>query len=289
MLVAIATPYYRERADVLRRCMDSVRAQTHPHVVHYMVADGIPQPEVIAEYPHVRHIVLSQGHANFGCTPRGIAAQCALAENADVVSFLDADNLLLPDHVASVVKVYKQASGAGTPVDAVFSSRYMFLPGHEHLRLLPPSEEAPGNSFVDTNCISLSRSAGFLWGAWSQLPRPLTPICDRAMCWLMQHYQLRVAWTQQRTVLYESNWKDTYLQAGLPPPKEGLHDEHLRSAGKGLTPEELWGLLRVRWTFGRNAASFTSSEPDQASQAHSLMSSGKASIRPSATSVPGDS
>ena len=64
----------------------------------------------------------------------------------------------------------------------------------------------------------------------------------------MQHHGLRVRWTRQCTVLYESRWRATYLQAGLPPP-EGLHDELLRSAGTGLTPEELWGLLRVRWTF----------------------------------------
>lgn len=251
MRVAIATPYYKERADILRRCMDSVRAQTYPHVVHYMVADGLPQPEVMAEYPQVRHIVLPQAHANFGCTPRGIAAQCALAGEADVVCFLDADNLFLPDHVASVVRTYEQASHAGTSVDAVFSSRYIFLPGHEHLRMVPPSDEAPGSAFVDTSCISLSRSAGFLWGAWCQLPRSITPICDRAMCWLMQHYQLHVAWTHQPTVLYESNWRAHYIQAGVPPPEEGLHDAYVRNAGQGLTPEELWGLLRVRWTFGQ--------------------------------------
>ncbi|MGB3069591.1 MAG: glycosyltransferase [Ottowia sp.] len=252
MRVAIATPYYKECPDILRRCLDSVRAQTYPHIVHYMVADGHPQSEVIAEYPQVKHIVLPQAHANFGCTPRGIAAQCALAEEADVVCFLDADNLFVPGHVASVVQTYEEASRAGRPLDAVFSSRYLFLPGHEHLRMVPAADEAPGSDFVDTNCISLSRSAGFLWGVWCQLPRSLTPICDRAICGLMKHHQLHVAWTKQHTVLYESNWRQHYVQAGLPPPETGLHDKLLHNVGKGLTPEETWALLRVRWNVSKN-------------------------------------
>jgi len=246
--VAVVTPCYKEPAAILRRCMESVRMQNYPHVVHYMVADGVPQPEVIAEWAQVRHITLPNGHANFGCTPRGIGAQCALADDFDVVCFLDVDNLLLSDHVESLVQVYDHARAAGRPLDAVFSSRYLFLPGHEHLRLIPPGE-ARGSAFVDTSCISLSRSAGFLWGAWCQLPRSLTPICDRAMCKLMRDHKLRVDWTEQRTVLYEANWKGAYELAGLPPPEHGLHDETFDFVGEGLTEEETWALLRVKWTY----------------------------------------
>lgn len=248
MRIAVVTPYLREAPPVLLRCMDSVLSQTHPSVVHYMVADGFAQHELMAARPEVRHIPLPQSHANFGCTPRGIGALCALADGADAVCFLDVDNLFLPGHVASVAQAYAAAAQRGRPADAVFSLRHMFLRGHEHLRVAPP-DEAPGATFVDTNCISLARSAGFLWGAWAQLPRALTPLCDRAMCWLMQHHRLRVLWTHQYTVLYESNWASTYVQAGLPAPGEGLHDERLRMPGAGLTREELWSLLRVQWSF----------------------------------------
>lgn len=249
--VAVVTPYYREPAAILRRCMESVQAQSYPHVVHYMVADGVPQPELMAEWPRVHHISLPHGHANFGSTPRGIGALCALADNFDVVCFLDADNLFLSDHVGSMVQVYEQARASGAPVDAVFASRYMFLPGREHLRIVPRGE-GRGSAFVDTNCMSLSRSAGFLWGAWCQMPRSLAPICDRAMCKLMQDHKLQVAWTERPTVLYESNWKQTYLQAGLAPPEQGLHNDTLDSVGEGLTEEETWALLRVRWTYVKN-------------------------------------
>ena len=247
--VAVVTPYYKEPAAVLQRCLQSVREQTHAQWLHYWVADGFAQPEVLAGEPRVRHIVLPNAHANFGCTPRGIGAQCALADGMDLVCFLDADNLLEPEHVSSLVQTYERARAAGTPLDAVFSLRTMFLPGHEHLRMTPPDEPV-GGTFVDTSCISLARSAGFLWGAWCQIPRSITPICDRVMCWLMQHHRLRVAWTGQQTVRYESNWAGSYRQAGLPVPASGLHDDTLDHVGRELAPEEIWALLRVQWSFG---------------------------------------
>lgn len=251
--VAVVTPYYKEAAAVLRRCLQSVRAQTHPDTVHYLVADGFPQPEVLADWPDVRHVVLPNAHANFGCTPRGIGAQCALADGMDVVCFLDADNYLEPAHAASLVQLYERARAAGTPLDAVFASRTLFVPGHEYLRLAAAGEPV-GGTFVDTSCISLARSAGFLWGAWCQIPRSIAPICDRVMCWLMQHHRLKVAWTGQPTVRYESNWAFSYRQAGLPVPVGGLHDDTLQHVGRDLSPEELWALLRVRWAFGQPGA-----------------------------------
>ena len=250
--VAVVTPYYKESPAVLQRCMESVRAQSHPQVVHYMVADGFPQHELMASWPQVRHIVLPHAHANYGCTPRGIGALCALADDVDIVSYLDADNLFLPGHAASVVQVVEQQRANGVMLDAVFASRHLFLPGHEHLRL-EAEGEGVGSPFVDTSCISLTRSAGFLWGVWCRFPRSLTPACDRVMCSLMQHHQLKVMWTQQHTVLYESNWRPTYLQAGLEPPEHGLHDDTLLAVGEGLTPDEIWALLRVQHVAG-NAA-----------------------------------
>lgn len=245
MRVAVVTPYYKEAAHVLRRCLDSVRAQTHAQLVHYLVADGFPQTELVGGQPGVRHIVLPNAHANYGCTPRGIGAQCALADDMDVVCFLDADNLYQPEHVASLVDVYQRASAAGMRLDAAFALRYQFVPGHEQLRIVPPGEE-PGSAFADTSCISFSRSAAFLWGAWCQIPKSLTPVCDQFMMSLIRYHQLNVTWTAQRTVLYESNWSATYVQAGLPVPTSGLHDDTLRQVGQGLTDEALWAMLRVR-------------------------------------------
>lgn len=250
--VAVVTPYYQEPPDKLRRCLQSVHEQDYPHVTHYCVADGFAQPDTVARFARLRHVVLPNAHGNYGCTPRGIGAQCALADGMDIVCFLDADNYLLPPHVASLVQAHQRACAAGQALDAVFASRTMFVPGHEQLELVPPGEE-PGAGFADTSCISLARSAGFLWGAWCQIPRSLTPICDRVMCRLMQHHRLRVAWTGLRTVRYESQWAMSYRQAGLPLPAAGLHDDTLLHVGRDLAPDELWALLRVPWRYGAAA------------------------------------
>ena len=109
--VAVVTPYFKESPATLQRCLASVSAQTYPRVIHYMVADGFPQTALLAQWPGVRHVQLPNAHANFGCTPRGIGAQCALADGVDVVCFLDADNLLEPEHVATVVQTVAQAVG----------------------------------------------------------------------------------------------------------------------------------------------------------------------------------
>ena len=42
MKIAVVSPYYREADDVLRTCLDSVRAQTYADCRHFVVADGVP-------------------------------------------------------------------------------------------------------------------------------------------------------------------------------------------------------------------------------------------------------
>jgi len=44
----VITPYYKEDPALLRRCMDSVRAQTVP-AEHFLVADGHPQDWIDSE------------------------------------------------------------------------------------------------------------------------------------------------------------------------------------------------------------------------------------------------
>lgn len=131
MKVAVVTPYYKERPEILRRCVESVREQTHGDVLHYLVADGHPQPETLRGYPGLRCIDLPVAHGDYGDTPRAVGATCALAEGADVLCLLDADNLYEPDHIESLLAVYRDGLQKGEPLDAVFAYRHLFLPGHD--------------------------------------------------------------------------------------------------------------------------------------------------------------
>lgn len=248
MKIAVVTPYYKEPAATLRRCIDSVLAQTYPNIQHYLVADGYPQPEVTQAYPGLSCIDLPQSHADFGDTPRAVGAICALNEGADILCFLDADNLFEPDHVTSVVAVYERGQTEGQPLDAVFAYRHVFLPGHEHLRL--EDQEDLSHRHVDTSCITMARSAAFLWPAWGLVPKGVSGACDRVMLALMRHHKLRMAWTGRHTVLYESNWRAHYRKAGLPVPDSGLHDHSLFAVRGKYSEEELFANLRVKLRLG---------------------------------------
>lgn len=242
MKIAIITPYYRETETVLRRCLDSVQRQTHTDYVHYMVADGYPRPDILKDYPRTVAVNLPTAHGDYGCTPRSVGSILALNEGAEVACFLDADNLLTPDHLESLVSTYRAAASQGHVLNAVFAMRHLFVPRHEHLRLVSPEDTA--HHHVDTSCISLHRSAAFLWPQWGLIPRDATPVCDRVMFDLIRSHHLLVAWTERFTVLYESNWSHSYIQAGLPIPAEGLHDGTLSSVK--FPPDEMLARLRLR-------------------------------------------
>lgn len=242
MKVAVITPYYRESEAVLRRCLDSVQRQTHGDFVHYMVADGHPRPDVLADYARMVAVNLPSAHADYGCTPRSVGAVLALNEGADVVCFLDADNLLESEHLESLVSTYRAASSQGKALHAVFASRYIFLPGHEHLRLV--DAEDMSRRHVDTSCISFHSSAAFMWPLWGMIPRAATPICDRVMFDLARSHGLYMAWTDRFTVLYGSNWSTHYQQAGVPLPAHGLHDGTLNHVQ--FPPDEMLARLRIR-------------------------------------------
>ena len=92
----VITPYYKEDPALLRRCMDSVRAQTVP-TEHFLVADGHPQDWIDAQ--PVRHLKLDRAHGDYGNTPRGVASMLACSEGYPAIMMLDADNWLEPQHV----------------------------------------------------------------------------------------------------------------------------------------------------------------------------------------------
>src|SRR5579871_2244121 len=97
--VAVVTPYYKESPEVLRKCHESVLAQTHK-CDHFLVADGHPSP-LFANHPH--HIILPHANGDNGNTPRAIGGLLAESQGYDAVAYLDADNWYEPTHIANLV------------------------------------------------------------------------------------------------------------------------------------------------------------------------------------------
>ena len=206
--VAVVTPYHAEPLEMLRQAHDSVVSQSHP-CRHIMVADGLPRPEI--DGWDALHIVLDRSHGPFGCTPRFIGAQRAVADGFDLIAFLDADNWLRADHAETLVALHA-ATGAA------------FLTCGRVLCRLDGSVMAPScpltdpERFVDTSCMAYARGAFPLLPHWTELPAYAQAICDR--CVLQQAIASGVsrAHSAEQTVFYRCGKAGIYQLLGEPVP-----------------------------------------------------------------------
>jgi Glycosyl transferase family 2 len=200
--IAVVTPYFNESLEILRRCHDSVVAQTLP-ATHYMVADGRPRPEI--EHWPVRHIALPQNIGSWGATPRGIGAIIAFAEGADAVAFLDADNWVSPNHTELIVEAL------GTDPDFIWARAHIMLPDGDEL---PQGDK----TIRDTNCTILTRKSSFMAPIWSMFPPSFgagedgltSPICEKL------NLTTEII-SRDRTVWYYTNYLIHYQRMGKKP------------------------------------------------------------------------
>jgi glycosyltransferase involved in cell wall biosynthesis len=208
MRVAVITPYFREPLHELRRCHESVAAQTHADVTHYMVADGEPKPEIDA-WP-VRHMALPWNHGDFGDSPRTLAAMSANSQGFDAIAFLDADNWYEPNHIEVLLKAQ-----AETGADVVTATRKLIRPDGS---LLAVCRHSNGVDFCDMNCFLITRPVFGLLGAWA-FKDPRASIMDDYVLWaIVKNSGCGLAHVSEPTVNYRTMWAMTYIEHGEEPP-----------------------------------------------------------------------
>ncbi|GAB2693676.1 glycosyltransferase family 2 protein [Nocardia thraciensis] len=227
---AVVTPYFEESRALLRRCIDSVQAQTVA-VDHILVADGAPQSWIDAE--NVRHIRLDRNHGDYGNTPRGIGAMLAMSEQFAGIGFLDADNWLEPGHIAACEDAARCAAPRGR-VDYVIARRSM-----RRLDGTPlPVQDEPIDTHVDTSCLFLLPGSYDIIPYLGRIPRTLSVIGDRIFYATLRHHGLRAAVNTSVTVNYHCLWSVIYEAAGEQPPPEAK-------------PNPPWGDIRA-WLGARS-------------------------------------
>jgi hypothetical protein len=155
MKIAVVTPYYKEPTDILKRCHESVKRQTHGDVIHVMVADGHPNEEV--DGWDVVHIKIP-ACGDYGDTPRAIGALVASNMGVDGITLLDADNYFYDDHVETLLK-HQASSGA----QVVTGTRMLVRMDGTQMGV---DTESEGNNFNDTNCYLVMRPAFPAFGSW---------------------------------------------------------------------------------------------------------------------------
>jgi hypothetical protein len=213
MRIAIVTAYFNEDRRIIERCMASVRAQTVP-VEHILVADGHPQDWVRAAGE--RHITLDRSHGDYGDTPRMVGLVLAMREGFDAVQFLDADNLLYPQHAAMATKLLR-----GTGAHVLVLKRRMLRPDGSALPFTSAEDEALVQ--IDTNCYLFTRAAFPTAIKWALIPRELSFMGDRVFRSVVSKVGHPVAVALEPSVGYTCMWASVYRAVGEEPPP-GCHD-----------------------------------------------------------------
>lgn len=164
--VVVITPTIGHR--LLPRALSSVQAQTHRHIQHWVVVDGVEfEPAVRKSLDDVARagsaptvLVLPRRTGMHGWNGHRIYASVPFLVESDFICFLDQDNWLDPDHVESLLQL---ALSKASP--AAYSLRKIYTPGGElacmddceSLGPLHECYQGRGRKHVDTNCWIVTR------------------------------------------------------------------------------------------------------------------------------------
>ena len=207
MRIAIVTPYYNEDNETLIRCIDSVKAQT-VKCSHIMVGDGgaLSPASAFAD----EHIVLPKSCQDYGDTPRMIGATFAFTQGYDAMCWLDADNWFEPNHVEEML----EAVNLNPTAEIITATRNLRRPDGS---LLGVCDESNGETFNDTNCYFILRSAMSIAKEWVFKNKKEAIIGDRKVWEAAKKFSREHVTTP--TVNYTTMFGVHYAQRGENPPK----------------------------------------------------------------------
>jgi hypothetical protein len=173
-----------------------------------MVADGFPRDEIDAW--DALHLTLDRGYADYGDTPRSRGGMAAAAAGFDAIAYLDADNVLRPRHVESLLATHLSTGAA-----VCHSGRTLELPDG---RLVPQWMPDDAGGHIDTNCLFIARGAFALLDFWERYPRPLSVIDDRVFVRALRARSFVPACSGALTTRYTISEAAVYAAMGLPVP-----------------------------------------------------------------------
>ncbi|MGE0719012.1 MAG: glycosyltransferase [Alphaproteobacteria bacterium] len=211
--VAIVTPYHGEPLAWIAKAHASVRLQSHP-TTHILVGDG--KPEAAVDKWDAQHIVMPAGHRDWGHTPRAIGALSAAAQGFDAIGFLDADNWLYPDHVATLLALQEKDD-----LEAASSLRVMH---HVDGRLLHRCQLVDGIETFDTNCLMMFPPAYSSFAVFALVPNDVRYIADRWVSIWLKRRKRKIGCTNKATVAYRVRYRHFYETSTLPMPTEHIVD-----------------------------------------------------------------
>jgi hypothetical protein len=211
MKIYVVTPYYGESAEWLRQAHASVKAQAVP-ARHILVCDG-SAPAQIPDFQGT-HIILQRNYRDYGNTPRLIGCYDAIAQDADAIAFLDADNWYYPGHLQSLIEL-----ALAEKLDAVSSTRMLHrLDGSPMIKC----RTVDGRNYIDTNCLMVLQPAFRYLIAWVLQGQDTAAETDQYLWRLMRSSGARLGFVDRPTVAYRTRHRAHYEQAREPAPPEAI-------------------------------------------------------------------
>ena len=206
MKVAIISAYHGETLDTIRRCHDSVLAQTHK-ADHILIGDGRSHDTL--DDLDCQHVRLPEAHSDYGDTPRAIGTVMAFTQGYTHLCWLDADNWLEPSHVEAALTV--------SETSVVTMPRHLHWPDGRPLGIC---NESNGYQFNDTNCYLVPRRFMHLGMAWAFKPEGYDSAVGDRFVWDTFAREATIARSEKATINYTTTIAMHYLQRGLVPPPE---------------------------------------------------------------------
>jgi hypothetical protein len=225
---AIITPYYKEPRATLQRAIDSVKSlqDCGLEVVHYLVSDGHPQD---IEDNTLVHIKLPKAHADYGDTPRIVGAALAIRDGCYGLMFLDADNMLYPEHLKLAYQAHQQHQ-----TDLVLARRRMLR--EDGTPIDYEEDKYQSITHVDTGCYVFFGEKVYDVLEWAKIPSALSVVGDRYFWKMLSGKSTgNLGIITQPTIGYTCLWKDVYLNAGETPPDNAkllnfeVHDQFCKN------------------------------------------------------------
>ena len=240
MRVAVVTPYFDESIEWLKKCHESVLAQTHAST-HFLVADGKPRDEIGGWQG--QHIILRHPSADWGNTPRMAGGLSAASQQFDAICFLDADCWYESNHVASLVELH-QRTGAEL---CTALRRLVRVSGDD----AGPCPLVDGVKVVDANTLFLTRTMYAAIGVWTLLPKELARTAPQSILAYAHARKRTVETTGKPTVAYRVRTRafhdDSVIEEATPALRDDLAPHPLQATAwwRTLKREEQQRYLRI--------------------------------------------
>ncbi|MDR3530383.1 MAG: glycosyltransferase [Rhodopila sp.] len=220
MKICVVTPYFETEEAWLRQGHASVQGQTIP-AHHILVCDG-SAPARIEPFQGT-HIVLQRNYKDYGNTPRLIGCYNAIAQGADAIAFLDADNWFQPDHLENLLRFARD-----NRLDACSSARTLHRTDGS---LIAKCQTVNGGPYIDTSCLLVMKSAFQHMIAWVLFPQDVAAVMDQKVWIHMGKAGAHLGFLDRPTVCYRTRHASHYRLIGETPPADAIdridpHGEH---------------------------------------------------------------